>query len=165
MQGFLCLIFTTFVLTQISNDMMKIIHSYWAYLVLALLIIATINAIIGLTQNKEFKDKDLRISLFTLIVTHIQLLIGLGWYFMSPSYKAIKEVGMSEAMGNPGLRLLSVEHPLMMIIGIVFITIGWSKHKKQTSDKAKFKTIAIFYGLGLLFILSRIPWGQWFSQI
>ncbi len=145
--------------------MMKMTHSYWAYLVLALLIIATINAIIGFTQNKEFKDKDLRISLFTLIVTHIQLLIGLGWYFMSPSYKAIKEVGMSEAMGNPGLRLLSVEHPLMMIIGIVFITIGWSKHKKQASDKGKFKTIAIFYGLGLLFILSRIPWGQWFSQI
>ncbi|WP_117879930.1 hypothetical protein [Aureibaculum luteum] len=144
---------------------MKMTHSYWAYLVLALLIIATINAIIGFTQNKEFKDKDLRISLFTLIVTHIQLLIGLGWYFMSPSYKAIKEVGMSEAMGNPGLRLLSVEHPLMMIIGIVFITIGWSKHKKQASDKGKFKTIAIFYGLGLLFILSRIPWGQWFSQI
>jgi hypothetical protein len=26
----------------------------------------------------------------------------------------------------------------------------------------KFKTIAIFYGLGLLLILSRIPWGQWF---
>jgi hypothetical protein len=28
---------------------------------------------------------------------------------------------------------------------------------------AKFKKIAIFYGLGLLLILSRIPWGQWFS--
>ncbi|RPD96714.1 hypothetical protein EGM88_10160 [Aureibaculum marinum] len=143
---------------------MKIIHSYWAYLVLALLIIATVNAIIGLTQNKEFKDKDLRISLFTLIVTHIQLLIGLGWYFMSPSYKALKEVGMGEAMGNSGLRLLTVEHPLMMIIAIIFITIGWSKHKKQTTDKGKFKAIAIFYGLGLLFVLSRIPWTQWFNS-
>ena len=142
--------------------MMKIIHSYWAYLVLALLIIATVNAIIGLTQNKTFKDKDLRISLFTLIVMHIQLLIGLGWYFMSPSYKALKEVGMGEAMKNSDLRLLSVEHPLMMIIAIVFITIGWSKHKKQTTDNGKFKTIAVFYGLGLLFVLSRIPWSQWF---
>lgn len=139
------------------------IHSYWAYLVLALLIIATINAIVGFTQKKEFKEKDLRISLFTLIVMHIQLLIGLGWYFMSPSYKALKEVGMGDAMGNSELRLLSVEHPLMMLIAIVFITIGWSKHKKQKSDNGKFKTIAIFYGLGLLFVLSRIPWNQWFS--
>lgn len=142
--------------------MMKIIHSYWAYLVLALLIVAVINAIVGLTQKKEFKDKDLRISLFTLIVMHIQLLIGLGWYFMSPSYKALKEVGMGEAMKNSDLRLLSVEHPLMMIIAIGFITIGWSKHKKQTTDNGKFKTIAVFYGLGLLFVLSRIPWSQWF---
>ena len=49
--------------------MMQMIHSYWAYLVLALLIIATVNAIIGFTQKKDFKDRDLRISLFTLIFT------------------------------------------------------------------------------------------------
>lgn len=143
--------------------MMKLVHSYWAYIVVLLLVVAVVNAIIGLTQKKEFKDKDLRLSLFTLIVTHIQLLIGLGWYFMSPSYKALKEVGMGEAMSNSGLRLLSVEHPLMMLIAIVFITIGWSKHKKQTTDNGKFKSIAIFYGLGLLFVLSRIPWNQWFA--
>lgn len=141
--------------------MMKMIHSYLAYLVLAFLILATINAVIGLAQKKSFKEKDLRLSLFTLIFIHIQLLIGLGWYFMSPSYLALKEVGMSPVMKNSVLRLLAVEHPLMMILGIVFITIGWSKHKKQTTDKGKFKAIAIFYGVGLLFILSRIPWAMW----
>ena len=57
---------------------MKHIHSYWAYLVLLILIVAVVNAIIGFTQKKQFTDKDLRIGLFTLIVTHIQLLIGLG---------------------------------------------------------------------------------------
>jgi NADH:ubiquinone oxidoreductase subunit 2 (subunit N) len=141
--------------------MMKQIHSYWAYLAVLLLLLTVVNAIIGLTQNKEFKEKDLRISLFTLIVMHIQLLIGLGWYFMSPWYKALKEVGMGEAMKDAPLRLQTIEHPLMMILAIVLITMGWSKHKKQTADKGKFKTIAIFYGLGLLFVLSRIPWGQW----
>ncbi len=140
---------------------MRQIHSYWAYIAVIILIAAVINAIIGLTQNKEFKDKDLRISLFTLIVMHLQLLIGLGWYFMSPAYKAIKEIGMGEVMKNSGSRLLAIEHPLMMVLAIVLITVGWSKHKKQTTDKGKFKTIAIFYGLGLLFVLSRIPWSQW----
>lgn len=140
---------------------MRQIHSYWAYIAVIILVVAVINAIIGLTQNKEFKDRDLRISLFTLIVMHLQLLIGLGWYFMSPAYKAIKELGMGEVMKNSGSRLLAIEHPLMMVLAIVLITIGWSKHKKQTTDKGKFKTIAIFYGLGLLFVLSRIPWSQW----
>lgn len=141
--------------------MMKQIHSYWAYLAVLILLIAIVNAVIGFIQNKEFKDKDLRISLFTLIVMHIQLLIGLGWYFMSPWYKALKEVGMGETMKDTALRFQAVEHPLMMILAIVLITMGWSKHKKQTADKGKFKTIAIFYGLALLFVLSRIPWSLW----
>lgn len=137
------------------------IHSWWAYLVLAFLIIATINAITGLTSKRDFKDKDLRISLFTLIVTHIQFLIGLGWYFMSPAYKILKENGMSGL--DSYTRLLAVEHPLMMLLAIVCITVGWSKHKKKTTDALKFKTIAFFYGIALLFVLSRIPWSTWFN--
>jgi len=136
------------------------IHSYWAYLVVALLLFAVINAI--LNAKKEFKDKDLRIALFTLIVSHIQLIIGLGWYFMSPAYKHLKENGMGATMKDAPARLLTVEHPIMMILAIVFITIGFSKHKKKTTDSAKFKTITIWYGLALVFILSRIPWSQWF---
>jgi Ni/Fe-hydrogenase subunit HybB-like protein len=142
---------------------MKIVHSYWAYIVVAVLIVAVINAVMGLVKNKEFATKDLRISLFTLIVAHIQLLIGLGWYFMSPAYKALKEHGMGETMKDSATRLLAVEHPLMMILAIILITIGWSKHKKQQTDKGKFKTIAIFYGIALLLVLSRIPWNHWFE--
>ena len=142
--------------------MLKTIHSYWAYLVLLVLIVGVLNFIIGLTQKKEFTDKDLRIGLFGLIVTHIQLLIGLAWYFMSPWFTTLKN-DAATAMGEKSVRLLAVEHPIMMILAIVFITIGWSKHKKKTTDNAKFKTLAIFYGLGLLLILSRIPWSNWLS--
>ena len=35
--------------------------------------------------------------------------------------------------------------------------------QKQENDKGKFKSIAIFYGLGFLVILGMIPWNQWFS--
>jgi hypothetical protein len=140
---------------------MKHIHSYWAYLVLLILIVAVVNAIIGFTQKKQFTDKDLRIGLFTLIVAHIQLLIGLGWYFMSPWFKALKE-NSGEVMADQATRLLAVEHPIVMILAIVLITIGWSKHKKKTTDSAKFKTFAIFYGIALLLILYRIPWINWF---
>lgn len=138
--------------------MMKTIHSYWAYLALIILILATVNAIMGFVSKREFKDKDLRISLFTLIVMHIQLLIGLGWYFMSPWYKSMKANGIDASN-----RLLAVEHPILMLLAIVLITIGWSKQKKQTTDEGKFKTIAIFYSLALLLVLSRIPWSQWLN--
>ena len=54
----------------------QFIHSYWAYLVVIMLIIASVSAIIGYVSNKEYAANNFRISLFTLITTHIQLLIG-----------------------------------------------------------------------------------------
>ena len=135
---------------------MKDIHSYWAYIVLGILIFSVVNAVLGFTKKRSFTDKDLRIGLFTLIVSHIQLLIGLGWYFMSPWYKSMKENGI-----DTGNRLLALEHPIVMIIAIVFITIGWSKHKKKIEDTEKFKTFSIFYGIALLLVLYRIPWNNW----
>ena len=143
--------------------MITMIHSGWAYITVLILIIAVGNAIIGVTSNKEFKDKDLRISLFALIVAHIQLLIGLVAYFASSQFAFVKEQGMGAAMKDPEIRLVVVEHPLMMILAVILITVGFSKHKNKSTDKAKFKTIALYYGVALLFVLSRIPWGQWFN--
>ena len=131
-------------------------HSGWAYLALLLLTIAVINSVLGLVSKKEFTSKDKKIALFGLIATHIQLTVGFVLYFVS-------EVGFASLgqMKNPALRLTSLEHPLINIIAIILITIGWSKHKKLTTSESKFKTFSIFYGLGLVLILSRIPWGLW----
>ncbi|AWX44257.1 hypothetical protein HME9304_01257 [Flagellimonas maritima] len=144
-------------------EILQNVHSYLAYVVLAVLIFAVFNALIGWLGKKEFTmEKDLRISLFALILSHIQLLIGLIVYFVSPNgLKAIQVLGMGGL--NSAARLLALEHPLINIIAIVLITIGWSSHKKKLESKAKFKTITIFYGLGLLLILSQIPWAQWFN--
>jgi NADH:ubiquinone oxidoreductase subunit 2 (subunit N) len=132
-------------------------HSGWAYLALLLLVLAVVNSVIGMTSKKEFTAKDRKIALFGLIATHIQLVVGLILYFVSP-------LGLASfgQMAESDIRIPSMEHPLVNIIAIALITIGWSKHKKATTNEAKFKSIAIFYGLGLLLILSRIPWKLWF---
>ena len=140
------------------------IHSYWAYLVLLILIIAVVNAVIGLTSKKEFKEKDLRISLFALIATHIQLIIGFFAFYTSNFYATLRSVGMGEVMKNSELRKPLIEHPVMILIAIALITIGFSKHKMKTTDNAKFKTITVFYGIALLIILGMIPWNLWFSS-
>lgn len=144
-------------------ETIQTIHSYLAYIVLAILILAVLNAISGWLGNKMFTpEKDFRLSLFALILSHLMLVIGLILFFMSPSgLNAIQELGMGGL--NTASRLLAVEHPFTNIIAIVLITIGWSRHKKFIEGKKKFKSIAIFYGLGLLLILSRIPYGQWFN--
>lgn len=139
--------------------MLKTIHSYWAYLVLLILVLAVVNSIIAIAKKRDFTDKDLRIGLFALITNHIQLLIGLVVYFSGPYFKMLTSSG-SEVMKNSELRKLALEHPLTMIIAITLITIGWSRHKKK-EGKAKFATFVIFYGLALILVLSMIPWNIW----
>ncbi|TVZ26173.1 hypothetical protein JM83_1126 [Gillisia sp. Hel_I_86] len=142
-------------------ETIQFIHSYWAYLVLIVLIVAAANAIVGFASNKEYGATNFRIALFTLIVSHLQLLIGIILYFTTPYFKMFSEVGMGGVMKDPILRLYNVEHPIIMILAIVFITIGYSKHKKKLTSKPKFKTLAIFYTLALILVLSRIPWNAW----
>ncbi len=132
-------------------------HSGWAYLALLLLVVAVVNSAIGFSSKKEFTARDRKISLFGLIATHIQLVVGLILYFVSPLGLA----GFN--MKDAALRLTSMEHPLINVIAIVLITIGWSKHKRQSDGTAKFKSIVIGFGLGLLLILSRIPWTSWLA--
>ena len=136
----------------------KDLHSYWAYLVLAMLLIAVLNSV--LRMNKDFTFKSLRIALFTLIVSHIQLLLGLIVYFVSPMFDLWNSMG-GEVMGDASARLYLVEHPLTNILAIVLITIGFSKHKRKETAKGKYKTLLIFYGLGLVLLLSRLPWDTW----
>lgn len=139
-----------------------ILHSYWAYLVLLILILASGNALFKSISGKEYSAKDFRISLFTLIVSHIQLLIGLVLYFISPRFDLWSELGGS-VMGNGLARLYLVEHPLVNIIAVALITIGYSKHKKKLTSASKLKVLAVFYCIALVLILSRIPWSTWMA--
>ena len=137
----------------------KMLHSYWAYLVLFMLVIATINALYKTFTNKEYEARDFRISLFTLIVSHIQFLIGIILWFVADYFG---EMSMGEIMKNSAIRNVAVEHPVAMLLAIAFITIGYSKHKKKLTSAKKLKTIAIFYSIALILVLAKIPWSTWF---
>ena len=141
-------------------EIFQALHSYWAYLVLLLLIVVIVNALLGMFNKRSFSNKDLRISLFGLIFSHIQLLIGIILYFVSPKFGWWEE-GIGTVMKNSDYRLYLVEHPFINVVALGLITVGWSLHKKQTQDSKKFSRIGIFYLLGLVLLLSRIPWEVW----
>lgn len=132
-------------------------HSGWAYIVLIALLIASINAISGKISKRPFKHSDRQLSLFALIASHIQLLIGLLVYFVSPF--GSQSLGVMKGVQ----RVTSIEHPLLNIIALVLITVGWSLHKKRTDDTKKFQVIGTCYGIGLLLIAVRIPYELWFK--
>lgn len=134
------------------------LHSYFAYLLLAVLAFSLIYAIVMFVRKKPFTEKVRKVALVGFIATHLQLLIGLVLYVLSP-------VGLSnfsgEAMGDSLSRLYILEHPLTMIVGIVLISIGYIKAKKPGDDVRRYRNIILFYALGLALILLRIPWQVW----
>jgi hypothetical protein len=134
------------------------LHSALAYVVLLLLIVAVGMAKYGFFFKKPFTETQRKVTLFALIGSHVQLLIGLAIYFISP-------LGFSnlsgETMGDSMARLYALEHPLINIIALVLITVGFSTAKRLTEDKKKHFRIVLMYGFGLLLILSRIPWSAW----
>jgi len=132
-------------------------HSGLRWVLLAVVLGAIFRAFTKMSSGK-FTPLDDKLSLFSLITAHIQLLLGLGLYFISPFVKAAMESGMGVAMKDSVMRFWLVEHLTGMIIGIALITIGRIAAKKATTDKEKFKKIAVYFTIGLLIILATIPW-------
>ena len=139
-------------------SILKNVHFYWAYLVLLFLLLGIVNAIVGKIKGKDFESKDLRLSLFGLIFSHIQLVIGLILYFVSPWFDQWSMLGMGGVMKDAKARFYLLEHPFTNVLAIILITMGWSLHKRQSDPSKKFLRIVLFYGLALVLIVSRIPW-------
>lgn len=144
-------------------EILRSAHSGLRWLVLLALILAIVNSLGKTKGGVTFSGKDKKKALFALIFTHIQFLIGLVLYFISP-----KVIFNSASIKDDVLRFFLVEHVSLMVLAIVLITIGYSKAKRIAMDGKKFKTILIYYTIGLILILASIPWpfrnlgGSWY---
>lgn len=126
-------------------------HSGLRWLALVLLLAAVFVSISRWQGNKPFTDGNRKLYLFTLISVHLQLVLGLILYFISPKVNF-------DALSNKVIRFYTVEHSSIMLLAIVLITVGYSRGKRASSDTQKHRLVGIFYGIGLGLILVGIPW-------
>jgi hypothetical protein len=122
-----------------------------------------VRAIRGLSSSSVFAEADRKAGLFFMISLHTQLLIGLILYFFLSPITAAAFADFGAAMKDPATRLIAVEHISVNVIAVVLATIANAKNKKNIADAAKHKNALIFNGIGLLLILSRIPWSRLFA--
>ncbi|MBS4072165.1 MAG: hypothetical protein KGZ90_12590 [Algoriphagus sp.] len=134
-------------------------HSGLAYLALLGLVIVIFWALVGSLSGREFQERDRKIAMITFIICHIQLLLGLILYFVSPLGLALLTGG--GAMSDAAARLTALEHPLINIVAIAIISIGYIRAKKIEASRAKFRSIYMLYAVGFVLIISRIPWSAW----
>jgi hypothetical protein len=64
-------------------------------------------------------------------------------------------------MKDSGLRSLALEHPLINIIAIAILSMGYFKVKRASTAKEKNKFNFWFYLVAIILILSKIPWQRW----
>ncbi|MFN4082603.1 MAG: hypothetical protein ACK4K9_03130 [Bacteroidia bacterium] len=134
-------------------------HNSLRWLFLAAALYAIIKSLISFLNKSPFTPAHNKAGSILIALTHTQLLIGLILWFVSPNVQnALADFGAS--MKDKSLRLALLEHPLTNIIAVAIIQIGRIKAKKAYEDVLKHKRVLIYYGLGLLLILSRIPWAN-----
>ena len=133
------------------------IHSLTRWLVLISLIYAIYRGYISWKRNKVYSPFDNTVRHWTATIAHIQLTIGLWLYFISPIVDYFLH-NFSEAIHQREPRFFGMEHNTMMILAIVIISIGSGKAKRKETDYDKFKTMTVWYTIGLIIILLNIPW-------
>lgn len=113
-----------------------------------------------MSGNKDYLKGDNIMASSFVGLLDLQFLFGIALYFWLSPITSGAWSGDISPMKDAGIRYWAVEHLAMMLIAIVLAHIGKAKAKRFTEPAKKFKTQAIFFGIALLLILSRIPWGE-----
>jgi hypothetical protein len=133
------------------------IHSLVRWLVLISLLVAVYRAYKGWLGNEKFTRFDNAIRTATVTISHIQLVLGISLYCISPVVRYFLSY-FKKAVHEREIRFFGMEHITMMVIAIVLLTIGSAKAKRQTTDQQRFKVMAIWFTIALIIIFASIPW-------
>lgn len=135
------------------------LHSALRYIVLLMLLISIIFALTGINGKKVYTKSIKQLHHYTRLVLMLQGLIGTALYFLKGYPSQFAHISNLADQS----RFFLLKHLVSMLVGIIVCGIGYAGSLKLESDKDKFKRIAIFYSIGLLIILSAIPFSFLYS--
>jgi len=136
------------------------LHSWLRWIILVLALVIIVKSIMGMSGNKDYLKGDNIMASSFVGLLDLQFLFGIVMYFWLSPITSGAWSGDISPMKDAGIRYWAVEHLAMMLIAIVLAHIGKAKAKRLSESSKKFKIQAIFFGIALLLILSRIPWGE-----
>lgn len=139
-------------------NILLIVHNILRWGVLFAGIYAITKAARGVINKRDFTKSDNTSQLIFVMFCHTQLVIGLILYFISPAVDAAFKSG--EMMKNSAYRFVGLEHIATMIIAIALIQVGRTLSKKAADSIQKHKIALRYFIIGMILILSRIPWSK-----
>lgn len=133
------------------------IHTLLRWVVLLALVARVGRGAQAVATGASWERFDRILSGAALGLTHLQVLLGIVMYFLSPTVSA-GLADMGAAMKDSAIRFWVVEHPFTMILGAIAVQVGFSVSRRASTDAAQHRWALIGYGLGLLLIVAGIPW-------
>lgn len=116
-------------------SLIETIFYFWSSFVQIILVMILIYSFGSFFLKKKFNSSHLRYNTFGLVISIIQLILGIIYIFM-----------------NDPNKLLIMKSMIDVISPILFIFMGWSLHNKQFDSRKKFLRIFFFYGIGFLLL-------------
>ncbi len=126
-------------------------HSLNRFIILLLLAIVVIVSLLGWLNKKPFATRDYKLATWLMIAAHIQLLLGLGLYFISPWVRFV-----GGAMQDRGIRYWTAEHITAMIIAVALITVARATARRATVDSVKYQRLFTYNAVALVVIVVTI---------
>ena len=135
------------------------LHNLLRWVILILLLVSIFKSYTGWKSGRQFVPGDKKIWLFTMIASHITLLLVLyQWFFGAFGLMNAASVSFGESMKDGYQRFFKMEHPVLMILAIVMITLGHGMAKKSVDDTAKYQKAFRYFLAALILILIGVPW-------
>jgi hypothetical protein len=126
----------------------------WAILILGVL--ALVKAAQGLGGDRPYGAAR-RMGVLFMASLHLQVLLGIGLFVTSPFIKAALD-DMGPSMSDRSVRFFVAEHPMVMVVAAIVMTIGSLVAKNAANDAAKHRKALVFIIVTLLLVLYGIPW-------
>ncbi len=122
------------------------LHSILRWIILLLLLVCLFQAISKSTAVRKT-------SLWLLISAHLMLIVGV-YQWVAGRYGINKGLPDGiELMKDKFYRFFWIEHPLLMILAIILITVARGKAKNLN-----YKSVTWLLIIALLAILAAVPW-------
>jgi len=134
-----------------------LLHSLVRWLVLLSLLFSIYHGWKGWKRKKDFAESDNAYRYWTVFFALTQLFLGLWLYFISPIVQYFLH-DIKTAIHERDARFFGLEHIVVMTLSVLVIVVGSEKTRKKSDPSEKFKAMFIWFSIGLLLILSSIPW-------
>ena len=141
---------------QSLEFMLLMAHHLLFFVLFLMLLISIIRSFIVGFMNKNLDFKKSKILSITILTAHLQLVFGVILF----SQFAFSVSDFTSIMQDSILRFKYIEHPSIMLLAIIILSIGRVKAKKMEDTKQYARTIFTYFLIAFILILLRVPFDR-----